>query len=83
MSDTFVAAIETASAKLGLAHTRLLSFAGHDAQSFAHVTNSAMFFVPSVEGISHNPQEYTKPDDCVNAANVLLQTVLTIAGVTD
>jgi beta-ureidopropionase / N-carbamoyl-L-amino-acid hydrolase len=82
MADSFVTAIETASEKLGLSHTRLLSFAGHDAQSFAHVTNSAMFFVPSVNGISHNPLEYTKPDDCVNAANVMLQAVLEIAGIT-
>ncbi|MDQ7024307.1 MAG: Zn-dependent hydrolase [Anaerolineae bacterium] len=79
MSDSFVNAIEAAAEKLGLSRTRLLSFAGHDAQSFAIVTNSAMFFVPSVDGISHNPKEYTKPDDCVNAANVMLQAVLEIA----
>jgi len=38
-----------------------------------------MFFVPSVNGISHNPAEYTTPEDCVNAANVMLQTVLQLA----
>lgn len=79
MSDSFVTALEAASGKLDLSHSRLLSFAGHDTQSFAQVTNSAMFFVPSVDGISHNPKEYTQPDDCVNAANVMLQTVLEIA----
>jgi beta-ureidopropionase / N-carbamoyl-L-amino-acid hydrolase len=79
MSAAFVTALETAADKLGLTHTRLLSFAGHDAQSLAQVTQSAMFFVPSVGGISHNPQELTHADDCVNAANVLLHAVLEIA----
>ena len=82
MAAALVTALETAADKLSLSHTRLLSFAGHDAQSFAHVTNSAMFFVPSVNGISHNPQEYTEPDDCVNAANVMLQAVLEVASMT-
>lgn len=79
MADAFITAVERAADALGLSHTRLMSFAGHDAQSFAGVTNSVMFFVPSVDGISHNPKEYTAPDDCVNAANVMLHTVLQVA----
>ena len=38
-----------------------------------------MIFVPSVGGISHNPAEYTAPDDLVAGANVLLQVVLELA----
>lgn len=79
MSATFIDAIERATNALGLSHTRLMSFAGHDAQSLTAVTDSVMFFVPSVNGISHNPAEYTTPEDCVNAANVMLQTVLQLA----
>ena len=79
MSDSFVQAVEQASDNLGLSHKQMLSFAGHDAQSLAIVTDAVMFFVPSVDGISHNPKEYTKPDDCVNAANVMLHAVLEIA----
>ncbi len=37
-----------------------------------------MIFVPSVGGISHAPNEFTKPKDCVNGTNVLLQTVLRV-----
>jgi N-carbamoyl-L-amino-acid hydrolase len=37
-----------------------------------------MIFVPSVGGISHAPNEFTKPQDVVNGANVLLQTILTL-----
>jgi beta-ureidopropionase / N-carbamoyl-L-amino-acid hydrolase len=62
-----------------LSHKQLLSFAGHDAQSLAAITNAVMFFVPSVDGISHNPKEFTSDSDCVNAANVMLHTILQIA----
>lgn len=36
-----------------------------------------MIFVPSKDGISHNPEEYTSPDDCALGCQVLLQAVLT------
>lgn len=79
MRDTFVKAVETAANELGLSHKQLLSFAGHDAQSLAAVTNAVMFFVPSVDGISHNPKEYTQDADCINAANVMLHSILQLA----
>jgi N-carbamoyl-L-amino-acid hydrolase len=44
----------------------------------AAIAPVAMIFVPSVGGISHSPQELTKPGDLANGANVLLQTVLSI-----
>jgi N-carbamoyl-L-amino-acid hydrolase len=80
MAETLMTAIEHSAAQRGLKHTRLMSFAGHDAQSTARIMPSAMFFVPSVNGISHNPAEYTRPADCVNGANVLLGAVLALAG---
>ena len=39
-----------------------------------------MIFVPSVDGLSHNIAEYTVPDDIAAGANVLLQTILALAG---
>lgn len=79
MSDAYIEAVESACDQLALTHTRLLSFAGHDAQSMAQICNSVMYFVPSVDGISHNPKEYTRDEDCINAANVMLQTILQLA----
>lgn len=76
MADDYITAIESACDTLDLGHTRLMSFAGHDAQSMAKIGNSVMYFVPSVDGISHNPAEFTSDDDCVNAANVMLHSVL-------
>ena len=37
-----------------------------------------MIFVPSVDGISHAPTEFTRPQDIVNGANVLLQAILAL-----
>lgn len=38
-----------------------------------------MVFVPSVNGVSHNPREHTEPVDLVRGANVLLDAVLAFA----
>ncbi|MGJ3239535.1 MAG: M20 family metallo-hydrolase [Anaerolineae bacterium] len=76
MAPQAIRAVEAACKTLGLKHQPLLSFAGHDAQSMAKVTPSALYFVPSVDGISHNAKEYTRDQDCINAANVMLHTVL-------
>ena len=55
------------------------SGAGHDAQMFARVCPSAMIFVPSVEGISHNPSEFTSQEDITLGSNILLQVLLQLA----
>lgn len=68
--------IDGAATSLGLTRQRMPSGAGHDAQEVAHIAPMAMIFVPSVGGISHSPREFTKPDDVVNGANVLLNAVI-------
>lgn len=70
--------IENAAASLGLTHRRMPSGAGHDAQEIAHIAPIGMIFVPSRDGISHAPQEYTSPEDMANGADVLLRTLIAI-----
>jgi len=70
--------IEAAAASLGLRTMHLPSGAGHDAQFLARIGPMGMIFVPSVGGISHSPQEFTRWSDCANGANVLLQTILRV-----
>lgn len=79
MDTELIAACERAASKHGLTHTRLLSLAGHDTQMLCRAVPGVLLFVPSVDGISHNPREFTPPADVVNGANVLLQTALEIA----
>ena len=71
--------VESNASALGLSVRRMPSGAGHDAQILAGVCPAGMVFVPSVKGISHNPAEYTEPDDLIAGANVLLNTVVTLA----
>ncbi|MCY3648124.1 MAG: Zn-dependent hydrolase [Acidimicrobiaceae bacterium] len=71
--------VESNASALGLSVRRMPSGAGHDAQILAAVCPAGMVFVPSVKGISHNPAEYTEPDDLIAGANVLLNTVVTLA----
>jgi N-carbamoyl-L-amino-acid hydrolase len=68
-----VKAIEAAAAGLGVRSRRMTSGAGHDAQMMARVCPTAMIFVPSVGGISHNPQEHTPATDLEAGANVSAQ----------
>ncbi len=57
---------------------RMPSGAGHDAQMLARVCPSAMIFVPSVKGISHNAAEFTETVDLIAGANILLHTMLSL-----
>jgi N-carbamoyl-L-amino-acid hydrolase len=65
---------------LGLSRTDLPSGAGHDSQNLAWLAPTGMIFVPSIGGKSHTPEEDTSWGDIANGANVLLQTLLTLAG---
>ncbi len=70
------AEIEAAAQTLGLSAKRMPSGAGHDAQDMARLGPVGMIFIPSVEGISHSPEEFSRPEDIANGANVLLHTLL-------
>ncbi len=74
------AVIQRAAEHLKLSHRSLPSGAVHDAQVMAAVGPMGMIFVPSVGGISHSPKELTAWEDCASGANVLLQSVLALAG---
>ncbi len=71
-----LAALGAACEELGLPYRRMPSGAGHDAMCIAAIAPQAMLFVPSRGGISHSPQEFTGPEECVNGARVLLAALL-------
>ena len=56
----------------------LPSGAGHDAQDMAVLTPTGMIFIPSVDGISHAPEEYSTPESIAKGATVLLHSILAI-----
>jgi N-carbamoyl-L-amino-acid hydrolase len=77
--EALVQRIEEAASRLRLPSRRMTSGAGHDAQMIARIAPSAMIFVPSRDGISHNPREHTDPGELIAGANVLLDVVRRLA----
>jgi len=47
-----------------------------DTQQLAKIAPISMIFVPSKDGISHSPKEFTSWEDIGNGAEVLYRTVL-------
>jgi allantoate deiminase len=72
-------ALAAAVASLGENTRRLPSGAGHDAMAMARSFPSAMLFVRSRAGISHNPAEFTGVNDLGLAVEAMIRVVLGLA----
>ena len=79
-ADEVVRQIGAAVEHLGVKSHRMLSGAIHDAQIMSRITRVGMIFVPSKDGRSHSPAEWTHWEDIEVGAEVALQTVLGLAG---
>lgn len=64
-----------------LAVRDMIAAAGHDSVLMAPLIPSAMLFIPSVAGITHNPKEYSTKEQVARGAQVLLDAILELAGV--
>lgn len=72
--------IGEAATELGLGTLLLASGAGHDAAFIARLAPSAMMFVPSRDGKSHSPDEWTDTEAVALAADVLARTLRHLDG---
>lgn len=79
MSPTIREHIEQVCIEDDVSYMSVISYAGHDAQIMNRITPSAMIFLPSVDGISHNPKEFTEWHHVETGANVLLQTIINLS----
>lgn len=77
-NEKIVETVEQATKSLDYPYRRMVSGAGHDAQFIASYVPSAMVFVPSINGKSHNEDELTAWEDCEKGVNVILETVLAL-----
>ena len=75
-NKTALRCLGTAAKSLGLATIDLPSAAVQDAQQVSKITQMGMIFVPSRDGISHSPKEFTSWTDVANGAEVLYRTLL-------
>ncbi|WP_414473157.1 Zn-dependent hydrolase [Microvirga sp. M2] len=70
--------LEEACDRVGAVHRRMASGAGHDMAWFAKIAPAAMIFVPSRNGRSHTPDEWTEPSELALGAAVLFEAVRSI-----
>ncbi|OPH00132.1 allantoate amidohydrolase [Chryseobacterium mucoviscidosis] len=73
MNEQMIADIRTICKVEQLSYIHMPSGAGHDSQIFQPACPTAMVFVPSQDGISHNPLEYTAEEDLMKGFRVLVQ----------
>ncbi|WP_139693066.1 allantoate deiminase [Sporolactobacillus terrae] len=59
--------------KAGIPCKKMVSGAGHDSQIFGSYCPTALLFVPSHNGISHSPNEFTKLDDLETGVQMLMK----------
>ncbi len=71
-------AVSQVCGELGLDWRFMPSGAGHDAQIMASIAPTAIIFVPSKDGASHVPEEWTSVADIARGADVLYQSILRI-----
>ena len=65
---------------LNLPSLQMASGAAHDTQFISSITRAAMIFVPSKDGRSHSTAEWTDMEHIEKGANVLLNSLISIAG---
>ncbi|MDI6600658.1 MAG: Zn-dependent hydrolase [Thermoanaerobacteraceae bacterium] len=70
--------IEDGTQKLGYSYKRMASGAGHDAMVMASIAPTAMVFVPSKNGKSHCPEEWTDYEDLAKGIEVVFETLLSV-----
>jgi allantoate deiminase len=70
-----MAAVQRAAQAEGAASKRMPSGAGHDAMLVARHVPAAIVFVPSRDGMSHVPEEYTAPEHLESGMRVLAATL--------
>jgi N-carbamoyl-L-amino-acid hydrolase len=79
--EGIVKLVEKYAAKRNLSCRRITSGAGQDAQNLALLCPTAMIFIPSINGISHNPKEFCNNTDMIAGAKVFMDAVSELAEV--
>lgn len=78
MDPTLLSAIETTFRRHSWSFRRMVSGAGHDSQILGRQIPTAMIFVPSRDGRSHSPVEYTSPEQVSRGVQALAETLQAI-----
>lgn len=74
-SEEGVELARSAADDLGLTSARVMTVAGHDSTNMKDTVPTVMLFIPSVGGVSHSLQEFTKDEDLVSGLHHLTEVV--------
>ncbi|GGA41008.1 Zn-dependent hydrolase [Psychrobacillus lasiicapitis] len=76
LSTEITETMETICKEQAISYKMMPSGAGHDAMNMVKLCPTGLIFVPSVNGLSHHPDEYTDHDDILIGIDVLEKTVI-------
>lgn len=76
MSKEIINTMEKIAEKLGHSYMKMNSGAGHDAMVMAKMAPTSLIFVPSKDGLSHHPDEWTEYEDLKKGIELMLNTVV-------
>ncbi len=74
-----VSLLEKVAGEVGVEPVLMSSGAAHDAQNIATIAPMVMLFIPSKDGRSHCPAEYSSIEDIEAGANIMLNTIIALA----
>ncbi|MTD30706.1 M20 family metallo-hydrolase [Planomicrobium sp. YIM 101495] len=76
LSAEVITSLKDSADKLQYSYELLPSGAGHDAMNMARLCPTGMIFIPSKEGLSHNPEEYSALEDIGAGAQLLEEEII-------
>lgn len=79
MDETVIKSLEMTCKKLGFSYMKMPSGAGHDVMNMAKICPTGLIFIPSKNGLSHNPREFTSLKDIENGIRLLKDEILKVA----
>lgn len=76
LSEDVIARLDSVCEAVNVEPMRMISMAAHDAMSIARVAPAGLFFIPSLRGVSHRPDEESRKEDIKLAGEVLYRWAL-------
>ena len=79
MDANIIEMIKKSCEEQGVSSMKIHSGAAHDTQIISQIAPVGMIFVPSKNGVSHNPEELTKPELLEKGVDILAETLYQLA----
>lgn len=79
MNTSLTALSKTITSEKNIPFQYMISGAGHDAQILGTFCPTSLLFIPSKDGISHSPKEFTNADDLQTGIEVLTEMLYKLA----